>query len=927
MNFDIKTNYFVLIFLLLTSGIWAQQKDSLITISFKNVDLHSVLNMIEEQTDYHFYYIDSWLQEYNDLSGDYDNALVTDILEDVFKNTVLNFYVMKEGKIILTQNNIIYNNLPDGFFGKRKDSFKIEVKKVRKTISPVFATNKSAVKSKKIETIRIGKALRGNLRQKFTLSGYVQNIQTKKPLPSAVISVEEYDTKAITDSNGFYEIELNVGLNTIEITSLGMENFKKKVIIYSDGRFDAFINEKIEQLDEVLLEGKINDNVEEVVTKTKIDVEESKNIPLALGERDVLKVATALPGITTAGEGAAGYNVRGGKADQNLILLDDAVVYNPQHFFGIFSALNPFAIGDVNIYKNSIPAEYGGRLSSVFDITTKDASVEKFKGEASIGPVTGNVLLETPVVKNKSGLMVGGRGAYANWILSSLDDESLKNSEASFYDVVAKYNHQITEKSKVEATAYLSRDDFSITSDSLYIYGNRALSLRWDYRFNQKNTGKLALSNSEYKFDIEFDGQSNDDFELGYSIEETELKLQFKYLYSDKLNFDYGVSSKLYTVRPGKISPKGPESIVAPFEVDKERGLESGIFLTSEIDITKKLSLSAGIRYSVFNALGSGTQNIYQEGVPRSEGTVEETLSFDENEIIETYGGPEFRVSGRYLLGEDLSIKASYNKTFQYIHTLSNNTTVSPIDTWKLSDLNIEPQSSQQYALGAYKNFDDNAYELSLEGFYKESKNILDFKTGAEILLNENVETEVLQGNGKAYGVEVLLKKQKGKLYGWLGYTYSRSLIQLDSQFRDERVNNGDFFSSNFDKPHDFSLVANYKLTRRFSLSTNFVYQTGRPITFPIGSFTFNGADFTVFSERNKFRIPDFYRLDIGFNIEGNHKKNKLAHSFWTISIYNVLGRNNPFSVFFVTENGEVKGLKSSIFSIPVPSITYNFKF
>ncbi|MEW7291508.1 TonB-dependent receptor [Aquimarina sp. 2304DJ70-9] len=926
MNFNIR-RCFALSFLLFVSGIWAQQKDSLITLSFKNLDLNSVITQIEGQTEYRFYFIDPWLQEYSDMSGDYNNVSITDVLNDLFENTVLNFYIMKEGKVILTQNNIIYDNLPENFFGKPRDSIEQEVKRRYKRVSPVFATSKSPAKNVRIETIRIGKALRGNLKQNFTLSGYITNEQTKKPLPNAVIAINGNNVGVVTDNNGFYEVELEVGTNVFEINSLGMESFKKNIIIYSDGRYDTSINEKIEQLDEVLLQTEINNNVEEVVTKTKVDVEESKNIPLALGERDVLKVATALPGISTAGEGAAGYNVRGGKADQNLILLDDAVVYNPQHFFGIFSALNPFALGDVSIYKNSIPAEYGGRLSSVFDLTTKDASVEEFKGEASVGPVTGNVLLEAPIIKNKAGLMIGGRGAYANWILSSLDDESLQNSEASFYDVVAKYNHQITEKSKIEATAYLSRDDFSITSDSLYVYGNRALSLRWNYRFNEKNSGKLALSNSQYKFDIEFDGQSNDDFELGYSIDETELKLQFKYLYSDKLNFDYGVSSKLYNVRPGEINPKGAESIISPFEVDKERGLESAVFLTSEIDLTKKLSLSAGIRYSVFNALGAGTQNIYQEGTPRSEGTVQETLSFDENEVIETYGGPEFRVSGRYLLGEDLSVKASYNKTFQFIHTLSNNTTVSPIDTWKLSDLNIEPQSSQQYALGVYKNFDDNAYELSLEGFYKNSDNILDFKTGAEILLNENVETEVLQGKGKAYGVEFLLKKQKGKLYGWLGYTYSRSLIQLDSQFREERVNNGDFFPSNFDKPHDFSLVANYKLTRRFSLSTNFVYQTGRPITFPIGSFSFNGSDFTVFSERNKFRIPDFYRLDIGFNIEGNHKKNKLAHSFWTISIYNVLGRNNPFSVFFVTENGEVKGLKSSIFSIPVPSITYNFKF
>ncbi|WP_282080230.1 TonB-dependent receptor [Aquimarina algiphila] len=919
--------YLGLIFLMYiqTQSISAQQKDSLLTLSFKNTDVLSVIHLIEEQTDYHFYFIDSWLKEYNDVSGDYKNESIINVLNGLFENTIINFFIIENDKIILTPNSIIYDKVPDGFFGR--DSIVTYTENTigkTKSSSSVFANAKKSKKNK-IETIRIGKANADNTKQKFVLSGYVKNRQTGNPLSNIFINLN--GVAVATNSKGFYETELNTGLNILEVKVLAMENVRKRIIMYNDGQYDIILNEGIEQLDEVVLQTKTYNNVDEVVTKTKIDVKESKNIPLALGERDVLKVATTLPGITTAGEGALGYNVRGGKSDQNLILLDDAVIYNPQHFFGIFSALNPFALGDVNIYKNNIPAAYGGRLSSVFDLTTKDASVEEFKGEASIGPVTGNVLLETPIIKGKSGLMVGGRVAYANWILDALDEESLKNSEASFYDIIAKYNHRFSENSKIEATAYISRDDFSITSDSLYVYNNRALSLKWNYRFNDKHAAKLSLSNSRYDFDIEFDGDTNTDFDIGYSIDEKDIKLQLKYLYNDNIKFDYGVSSKLYTVNPGSIQPTGTESIITPLRLDEERGLESAIFLASEIDITKNFTLDTGIRYSIFNALGKATQNVFQEGVPRSLETIRETISYDENEVIKTYGGPELRISGRYLLNEDLSIKASYNKTYQFIHTLSNNTTVSPIDTWKLSDLNIKPQSSQQYSLGVYKNMRERAYELSLEGFYKFSKNILDFKTGAEILLNENIETEVLQGKGRAYGVEFLLKKQKGKLYGWLGYTYSRSFIQLESEFREEQVNRGDFFPSNFDKPHDFSVVLNYKFTKRFSLATNFVYQTGRPVTFPIGSFRFDGADFSVFSERNKFRIPDYYRLDLGFNIEGNHKLNKLSHSFWTISIYNVLGRNNPFSVFFVTEDGKVKGLQSSIFSIPVPSITYNFKF
>jgi hypothetical protein len=400
-----------------------------------------------------------------------------------------------------------------------------------------------------------------------------------------------------------------------------------------------------------------------------------------------------------------------------------------------------------------------------------------------------------------------------------------------------------------------------------------------------------------------------------------------KYLYSDAHTFDYGVSGKLYVVSPGSIRPQGSESIISPLLIPEEKGLESGVFISDSFKVSEKLLIDAGLRYSLYAALGESSQRIYKENAPRNNGTLVETREFGNNEVIKTYGGPEVRVSARYFLGPDFSVKGSYNNVFQYIHTLSNNTTVSPTDTWKLSDFNIKPQEADQFALGLYKNYDGNTYELSLEGYFKRAKNILDYKVGAQLFLNEAIETEVLQGDGKAYGIEFLVKKNEGRLNGWLGYAYSRSFVKLDSQFNEERVNNGEFFPSNFDKPHDLSLVANYKFTRRFSASANFVYQTGRPVTYPIGSYTFNNAEYVFYSDRNKFRIPDYYRLDLSFNMEGNHKIKKFAHSFWNFSIYNVLGRNNPYSVFFVTENGELKAFKSSIFAIPIPTITYNFKF
>ncbi|MEN1784630.1 MAG: TonB-dependent receptor, partial [Bacteroidota bacterium] len=528
--------------------------------------------------------------------------------------------------------------------------------------------------------------------------------------------------------------------------------------------------------------------------------------------------------------------------------------------------------------------------------------------------------------KDTSSLVIGGRGAYADWILRALDDEALQNSQASFFDVIAKYHHRFNENSQIKGTAYWSRDDFSITSDSLFNYSNRLASVRWDHRHSEKTRGVLLAAHSDYRFGIDFDAEGNTDFELDYSINETELKYHLN-TQMGAHSLDFGVSSKYYSVNPGSVGPAGSESDIIPVSIDTEQAVEAAIFIGDSFDITEKLSASVGLRYPFFAALGPGNQRTYADGQPRNEATVIDTLDYGGGAVVETYGGPEVRFSMRYLLGPDFSVKASFNNAYQFIHTLTNNTTVSPIDTWKLSDLNIEPQTGYQASLGLYKNFEDNMFELSLEGYYKEMDNVLDFKTGADLFLNENVETEVLQGDGKAYGVELLLKKSRGKLNGWLGYTYSRSLYRFDSPFSEERINNGEFFPSNFDKPHDVSLIANYKLTKRYSLSANFVYQTGRPVTYPIGTFRFNNADFVAFSERNKFRIPDFYRLDLGVNIEGNHKKNKLAHSFWTISVYNVLGRNNPYSVFFVTENGEVRALQSSIFAIPVPSITYNFKF
>lgn len=917
-----------LLIIMFSFPVVAQEGTDPISISFTDATIQEVLQDIEDKTSYKFFFVEDWLPNKR-ISGNYNMVPVEDLLRQVLEGTVLNFYFL-DNKVILTKNSVVYDQLPENFFGQPRPEAVVtgEGKSPEIDYNPVFKRNEEVPEVREMETVYIGKAEKGRRTASFILSGVVTSAENGEPISNLAVSILNRNIGTATNDNGYYELKVPAGENILQTSSLGNEDVSKRVIMYNDGTLNLQLKEDYEQLGEIVLETDPDSNVSEAVGGSEeIDVEAIKNIPLVLGERDILKVSTTLPGISTAGEGAAGYNVRGGRADQNLILLDGAVVYNPAHFFGLFSALNPFTTGEVEIYKGTIPAEFGGRLSSVFDMNTRQASMTEFKGEASIGPVTGNLTFEIPIIEDSAGLLLGGRTAYSGWILRSLDEESLKDNEASFYDLTGSYDHKLGANTRLKAMSYYSRDKYNVTTDSLINYSNRLLSLQLNHRFNDRNLGKLVLTNSRYKYAVEYENEFNSDFLTSYNINETEVKAHMQFELNDKHEFNYGLSGKLYLVEPGEITPKGMDSTVQPKVLPQEKGIEGAIYIADDFKINDRLMLSGGLRYSTFSALGEGSEKVYRPGSPLSESSVIDTVFYKKNEVIETYGGPEVRVSARYFLFRDLSVKAGYNTMYQYIHTLSNNTTASPTDTYKLSDGHIKPQRGTQYSLGLYKNFENNMYELSLESYYKTSSDLLDYKVGAQLFLNENIETEILQGEGRSYGIEFLIKKTKGDLNGWVGYSYSRSYVKLDGKFGEEKVNNGDYFPSNYDKPHDFSLVGNYKFTQRFSFSANFVYQTGRPITYPVGRYTYNGAEYVMYSDRNEYRIPDYFRLDLGFNVEGNHKIKKFAHSFWNISIYNVLGRNNPYSVFFVTEEGEIKAYQSSIFSIPIPTITYNFKF
>jgi len=920
--------FIIILFLTLVQFTYSQSTKR-ISIRFENITHLEALLKLEKEAGYTFYFDKEWFDA-SLISQTYTNESIDAIIFGVLEDTPFN-YVILNSNVILTKNIAITEGLPPNYF--HEDAMKTEGEStIAKEIitAPVlqkqFARN--AVTSYDSRVYAIGKENKIAAKDEYTISGYITDFTTGKPIDNLPVFVKNGTINTLTDVTGFYTLKLPYGSYILETSSLTHGKSRKQIVIYGDGTLSFDLTETLEQLDEILVASNKDDNIKRVVSGvTKINVEGIKNIPLILGERDILKVATTMPGIKSAGEGALGYNVRGGKVDQNLILFDDAVIYNPSHFFGIFSAINPFVSGNVEIYKGTIPAEFGGRLSSVIDISTKEANKKEFAGEGSIGPVTANLTVEIPIIKDKSALMVGGRATYSDWILKQISEESIKNSKASFYDAVLKYDHIIDENDAIQATVYYSKDEFSISSDSIYSYGNFLGSIKWYHKFNDKNSVETQFATSQYSYNIFYDGAYNRDFDYGYQINESQLKLKARYNLNEKHTLEYGLSSKLYNIQPGYIKPLDEESIIKNKRIEDEKGLESALFISDFMEVNDKLSFDLGVRFSTFLTLGEKTQNYYDASLPISEESITETKYYKNNEVVQTYGGPEFRFSGRYFLEDNLSLKAGYSSTIQYSHLLSTNTTASPVDSWKLSDPNLKPQKAQQVSIGLFKNFDNNTYDFSVESYYKKMKNLLDFKVGADLILNENIETELLTGDGKAYGIEFLLKKNKGRLNGWLGYSYSRTLIKLDDNFLTNQVNDGNYYAANQDRPHDLNLVSNYRITKRYSVSCNFNYQSGRPVTYPVGKYIYAGTEQVLYSDRNKFRVPDYYRLDVGLNIEGNHKNEKLAHSFVNISVYNVLGRNNPYSVFFVNENGRVEAYKSSIFSVPIPTITYNFKF
>ena len=905
--------FLYLTLILMFSGLagFAQQR---VTVRLVDQPMNELFVAIEKQTHYRIFCApevsDSLKVSVNETNAEPLTLLrktlqKTDFQLSVFQNAV---YIIKDKTLVTT--------LPENFY--RKTLTRTE------SAIPVFERETKATSETLIYAI-------GNPNTPSAtdviMTGNVTNFKNGEPMPGVTLLLEDPLIGTTTDAFGFYSIRLPPGRRELTIRGVGMKDSRRQLMLFSDGKLDIELEEQIYTLSEVSILADKIDNIRSVSGgMERLQMRNIKNIPTVLGEADIIRIVMTLPGVKSAGEISSGFNVRGGATDQNLILFNDGTIYTPTHLFGLFSAFNPDIVDNMELYKSGIPAKYGGRISSVLDINTKEGNKKNFQGAASIGLLTSRLTLEAPLFDGKGSFIVGGRTTYSNWLLRMIPEKSgYSNGTAGFYDLNGSVNYKIDDQNTVYLSGYYSRDKFSFTDKEQYSYQNANFSVKWRHLFSQKLTSSFVIGHDHYSYSHKDTSVIYNAYSLGFAINQIFGKADFSYYLNNSHTINAGFKTMLYRLNPGNQQPAHIDSDIREERLQTEKSLETAVYISDQWEISPEWMVSAGIRYSMFNVLGPRTYNIYASNYLPSPASVLRTDSAKRG-VLKTWHGPEFRLSLRYVLDDNTSVKAGVNTMRQYIHKISNTTIMSPTDTWKLSDLTIRPQTGTQYVVGLFRNFAKNTIETSIEMYYKTMRNYLDYRAGAQLLMNPHIETEVAGVKGRAYGVELMVKKTQGKLNGWVSYTWSRTMLQRHEELSSSG-NSSNWFPSDFDKPHEVKFVGNLKLTHRYSFSLNCDYSTGRPITLPKSKYWIEGLPYVYYTERNKYRIPDFFRIDLSFNIEAGHRLTKLTHGYFNIGVYNLTGRKNAYSVYYVSEKGIIKGYQLSIFGVPIPYASYNIKF
>jgi len=890
--------------LLLNFTISAQPiQEKIINGKFQKTSLEQFFKTLEKEYSIHFYYRSEWIKSYV-INQDFTDMPLIKALNLLFDRQPLTFKFFQNNSVVI---------FPKGSDGR------------------------SISGADEPQVIVIGDPLNEGRYATALLKGKILDGKNSEPLAGAVVFHPQTGVGTTTNGSGNYEFELPTGDHSLQVSFMGYEVLNQKIKLIENGRADFELFEETHNLEEVTITGDGTKASKSQMSMIKVNSRIMKELPVMMGEADIIKSVIMMPGVQSVGEMSSGFNVRGGNTDQNLVLMDGAPVFNTSHMFGFFSMINPDAVQDVTLFKGGIPASYGERISSIMDVRLKDGNSENIKFYGGIGLINSRFTLEGPFArKRKSTFLIGGRTTYSDWIMRQSKNAQFMNSVAHFYDINGTLNLVLGQNNTLKLMGYASNDIFNLNSNSLYTYGNIIGSANWKANITKKLISNLNLSYSKYNYQLDQKDPSValDDYRLLTGLQYGSIKYILSWLPNEKHRVNTGLQTIGYKILPGEIRPSGYPTNVVPEKVANEQSIELGAFIDDDIDLSASTALNVGLRYARFMSMGPTTVLNYDPNQTINSGSVIDSTVFGAGQTAKMYHGIEPRLSMKFNLRSNGSIRLSYQRIHQFMNQVSNTSVISPADFWKSSDAHIRPLISDQFAVGIFKTPQKGLFETSAEFYYKNLQNLLEYKNGAVLVMNHHVEADIINAKGYSYGLELFLKKNAGRLNGWVSYTYSRTMRKTDNAFSDEVINGRKYYPSVYDKPHDLSTVMNYQISRRWRFSGNFVLSSGRPVTLPEQKYTFDGRQVVYYSDRNKYRMPPYHRMDVSITLDENLRKKRMWKGSWTFSVYNLYGRKNPYSIFYrkdpsiqMVNKDQYAIYKLSVIGVPVPSITYNFKF
>lgn len=861
-----------LAFVCAASSLFGQEAEVRITRNFNNVPLSEVLEVLSDEYASKVYVKPEWVSGIS-VSADLEDKTVLDALSMLLRGTSLSVQEIKKGLYVMFDEQAV-----------QEQSYTVSIR------------------------------------------GTVRDANNGEAIIGASILLPELELGTVTDIQGNYSLQVPSGSYLLRVKAVGNSEISEVRDFMQDQQMDIELFSKTLELDDIVISGRSADeNISDArAGRVSMELESIRKLPSLMGEPDISRIVQSLPGVQTVGEGARGFNIRGGNIDQNLVLMDGIPLYNSSHLLGFFSVFNPDLVSNFTVLKGSIPAEYGGKLSSVIAVEMATPSSEGFEIAGGVGPVSNKLSANVPIAE-KFSMRIGGRYSDPSWLLNNVPDRDVRASSARFADGNVKLRYQINEKNVVEFTSYISTDYYDLGRDSAYAYDSKAFGMNWVSDINEEWFTQTTIYHSDYDAQLE-DATTNRQAITENGIQSTGIKSMVDYHPNDYFTLRAGVEAKASKFDLGRRSPDGAASQIEQKVIGEEASAELALFGETNYQFNESLTVTGGLRLSSFNRLNADQEFVFAEDQARSAFSITDTL--DLGAFKNLYNNLEPRLGFNLRVDQASSLKGNYTRSVQYEHLFTNSTASLPTDQWRTSSENIRPQLANQFSLGYFRNFKENLWETSVELYYKDFERLNLVRTGANILLRDVLEADILEGTGRSVGAEFLIRKNRGKVTGWLSYFYSRTKNSVQSEFREDRINSGEFFAADFDRPHNLNFSTSMKLSRLWTMSANFVYNTGRPVTIPVSSYVLGGVRLFTVNERNNVRTPDIHRLDLSWTLEGNNKRNSRWRNSFTFSVYNVYGRDNPFTVFAqALDNTIPRTFRLTVFGNPIPSFTYNFQF